>query len=83
MNPLEQCPEDNVPEVPIPFKKSKRYYPDGVEIPEQNKIPEQYNPNCYMVVHGNGKNGSPVPMVESSSDSIEDNQSSEVFSTPN
>ena len=70
MNPAEQCLEQN-PQPPMPYKKSKRYLPvDEVVSPPEN----QYDPDCILIAHGNGDNGSPATLPEIHSDGIDDNQ---------
>lgn len=71
MNPDEQCLPENEPPIPLPYRKSKRFYPGGMEIPEP---PREYDPDCFKIVQGNGNNGSPATPAAINSDSNDGNQ---------
>lgn len=49
----------------MPYKKSKRFYPGGVEVP---------GPDCELITHDKDSNGSPATLAKVSGDRIGDNQ---------
>ena len=69
MNPAEQCLDQN-PQPPMPYKKGKRYLP----VQEVPQTENQYDPDCMVIAHGNGDNGSPAILPEIHSDGIDDDQ---------
>lgn len=55
MDPTEQCLGNKLGYSP-PDRKSRRFYPNGGE------IPQKYDPDCPSIVHdGNGNNEIPAP----------------------
>lgn len=49
----------------MPYKKTKRFYPGGLEVP---------GPDCELITHGKDNNGNSATLAKVSGDSIGDNQ---------